>query len=209
VTNEASVLTGSKLVDNSKIYHDANYNFKDLIEFAEIQVGGSYRQYIKFIRSYLYRCKWTNSLMNMEPIRNCLKKFMDDRLKFTGSMRYDKAQNFDGNYSQGFLFIQVVSRKHNFRGSFQTGFRNHYTRSIHRFQCGVFYGSAPDNLTRFVETLPINGATGQGFAGEIQLQLMVQELMVTHYLASSVIAFSSWKSCIVKKNNANLVKPEG
>jgi hypothetical protein len=38
LTNEASVLTGSKLVDNSKIYHsDANYNFKDLIEFAEIQ----------------------------------------------------------------------------------------------------------------------------------------------------------------------------
>jgi hypothetical protein len=34
-------LTGSKLVDNSRIYHsDANYNF-DLIEFAEIQVGGS------------------------------------------------------------------------------------------------------------------------------------------------------------------------
>jgi hypothetical protein len=42
VTNEASVLSGSKLVDNSKIYHsDANYNFKDLIKFAEIQVGGS------------------------------------------------------------------------------------------------------------------------------------------------------------------------
>jgi hypothetical protein len=40
VTNEASVLTGSKLVDNSRIYHsDANYNFRDLIKFAEIQVG--------------------------------------------------------------------------------------------------------------------------------------------------------------------------
>lgn len=46
VTNEASVLSGSKLVDNSRIYHsDANYNFKDLIKFAEIQVGGSYRVY--------------------------------------------------------------------------------------------------------------------------------------------------------------------
>jgi hypothetical protein len=33
------------------------------------------------------------------PTHNYLKKFMDDRLKFTGSMRYDKAQNFDGNYS--------------------------------------------------------------------------------------------------------------
>jgi hypothetical protein len=41
-----SVLTGSKLVDNSKIYHsDVNYNFKEAISFAEVQVGGSYRQY--------------------------------------------------------------------------------------------------------------------------------------------------------------------
>ena len=46
VTSEGSVLTGSKLVDNSRIYHsDANYNFKDLIKFAEVQVGGSYRVY--------------------------------------------------------------------------------------------------------------------------------------------------------------------
>jgi hypothetical protein len=50
VTNEASVLTGSKLVDNSKIYHsDANYNFKDLIEFAEIQVGFLQTICVKFI----------------------------------------------------------------------------------------------------------------------------------------------------------------
>jgi hypothetical protein len=46
VTSEASVLTGSKLVDNSRIYHsDVNYNFKDQVKFAEIQVGGSYRLY--------------------------------------------------------------------------------------------------------------------------------------------------------------------
>jgi len=42
VTAEADVLSGSKLVDNSRIYHsDANYNLKDVIKFAEIQVGGS------------------------------------------------------------------------------------------------------------------------------------------------------------------------
>jgi hypothetical protein len=44
-------------------------------------------------------------IMNMEPTHNYLKKFMDDRLKFTGSMRYDKAQNFDGNYSPRFLSL--------------------------------------------------------------------------------------------------------
>jgi outer membrane receptor for ferrienterochelin and colicin len=36
-------------------------------------------------------------IMNTVLIRN--EKMMDDRLKFTGSIRYDKAQNFDGDYS--------------------------------------------------------------------------------------------------------------
>jgi hypothetical protein len=35
---------------------------------------------------------------------------MDDRLKFTGSIRYDKAQNYDGNVSPRdcLLYILVV-----------------------------------------------------------------------------------------------------
>jgi hypothetical protein len=34
---------------------------------------------------------------------------MDDRLKFTGSIRYDKAQNYDGNVSpRCLLYILVV-----------------------------------------------------------------------------------------------------
>jgi outer membrane receptor for ferrienterochelin and colicin len=50
---------------------------------------------------------------------------MDDRLKFTGSIRYDKAQNYDGNVSpRCLLYILVVKVDDNFRGSFQTGFRN-------------------------------------------------------------------------------------
>jgi outer membrane receptor for ferrienterochelin and colicin len=100
VTNEASVLTGSKLVDNSKIYHsDANYNFKDLIEFAEIQVGGSYRQYALNSFGRIYTDANGPIRYNEYGATHNYLKFMDDRLKFTGSMRYDKAQNFDGNYS--------------------------------------------------------------------------------------------------------------
>jgi hypothetical protein len=47
------------------------------------------------------------------------------------------------------------SRKHNFRGSFQTGFRNPTTQDQYiGFNVGsaILLGSAPDNLTRFVET---------------------------------------------------------
>jgi hypothetical protein len=60
-------------------------------------------------------------------IHNYLKKFMDDRLKFTGSMRYDKAQNLMVIILQGFLSF-LGGEKHNFRGSFQTGFRNPTTQ---------------------------------------------------------------------------------
>lgn len=38
VTNEASVLKGSRLVDNSKIYHsDANYNLKTLLSLQKFK----------------------------------------------------------------------------------------------------------------------------------------------------------------------------
>jgi hypothetical protein len=46
ITSNPDVLTGSKFLDNTKLYHaDGNYNFHELIDFAEIQVGGSYRLY--------------------------------------------------------------------------------------------------------------------------------------------------------------------
>ena len=44
--NDPNLVTGSKFQDASKYYHaDGNYNFSHLIDWAEIQVGGSFRQY--------------------------------------------------------------------------------------------------------------------------------------------------------------------
>jgi outer membrane receptor protein involved in Fe transport len=49
------------------------------------------------------------------------KKFMDDRLKFTGSIRYDKTQNYDGNVSPrvSLVYSGGESRRHNFRDHFK------------------------------------------------------------------------------------------
>ena len=216
VIGEADVLKGSKLVDNSKIYHsDANYNFKDLIDFAEIQVGGSYRQYSlnSFGRIYTDAAGPIN-YNEYGAYTQLTKKLMDDRLKFTGSIRYDKAQNFDGNYSPrvSLVYSGGESRRHNFRGSFQTGFRNPTTQDQYiGFNVGsaILLGSAPDNLTRFVETLPINGATGQGFAGGNSVTIDGTRAYGNSYLASSVIAFAAASNpALLRKTNANLVKPE-
>ena len=171
VIADPSILTGSKLVDNSRIYHsDANYNFKDLFKPAEIQVGGSYRVYELNSFGRIYTDAESAINYNEYGVYTQVqKKLMEDRLKLTGSVRYDKAKNFDGNFSPRISFVYALDKEknHNLRGSFQTGFRNPTTQDQYiGFDIGnrVLIGSAPDNLTRFSETLPISTTGGGGTA---------------------------------------------
>lgn len=216
VTNEASVLSGSKLVDNSRIYHsDANYNFKDVIKFAEIQVGGSFRQYQLNSHGRIYTdASGPINYNEYGAYTQVTKKLMDDRLKFTGSLRYDKSKNFDGNYSPRVSLVYTAgeSRKHNFRASFQTGFRNPSTQDQYiGFNVGsaILLGSAPDNLTRYTETLPIATTTGQFFAGGTSVAITGLNAYNNSYTASSVAALTaSGNPALLKKTNLAFVKPE-
>ncbi len=171
VIADPDILTGSRLVDNSKIYHsDVNYNFKDLIDFAEIQAGGSYRRYDlnSFGRIYTDTPDLGGIKYDEYGVYTQVqKKLMEDKLKLAASVRYDKADNFDGNVSPRISAVYSAGeyKNHTFRGSFQTGFRNPTTQDQYiGFNIGnrVLIGSAPDNLTRFSETLPISSAGGNG-----------------------------------------------
>jgi hypothetical protein len=222
VIADESVLTGSKLVDNSKIYHsDANYNFKDLIKFAEIQVGGSFRLYELNSHGRIYTDG--NSGINYTEYgayTQLVKKFMEDRLKFTGSIRYDKSKNFDGNFSPRVSFVYSGGEKknHNFRASFQTGFRNPSTQDQYiGFNIGnaVLIGSAPDNLLRYTETLPVSTTAGQAFAGGPTVVMTGVNAYNNSYTASSVGAFSALAgtnpvaaAALLRKTNINYVRPE-
>ena len=216
VTNEASVLSGSKLVDNSRIYHsDANYNFKDMIKFAEIQVGGSYRAYQLNSSGRIYTdADGPINYNEYGAYTQLTKKLMDDRLKFTGSIRYDKSKNFEGNYSPRVSLVYSAgdSRKHNFRASFQTGFRNPSTQDQYiGFNVGsaILLGSAPDNLTRYKETLPISTTTGQFFAGGTSVNITGLNAYNNSYTAASVGALTATGNpALLKKTNLAFVKPE-
>ena len=221
VINDPDVLTGSRLVDNSKMYHsDANYNFRDVIKFAEIQVGGSFRAYELNSHGRIYTD--ANSQINYNEYgayAQLMKKFMDDRLKFTGSIRYDKSKNFDGNFSPRLSLVYSAGEKrnHNFRGSFQTGFRNPTTQDQYiGFNIGnaVLLGSAPDNLTRFNETFNLS-AEGQLYTGSPTKVMNGNDAYGNSYIASSVTAFSAMAgtdpvgaAALLKKSRANYVKPE-
>ncbi|MES2575482.1 MAG: TonB-dependent receptor [Bacteroidota bacterium] len=228
VIADPSVLTGSKLVDNSRIYHsDANYNFKDIIKFGEIQVGGSYRKYQLNSHGRIYTdANGTIDYSEYGVYTQLQKKFMDERLKFTGSVRYDKSKNFDGNYSPRVSLVYSAGDKkqHNLRASYQTGFRNPTTQDQYiGFNVGnaVLIGSAPDNLLRYSETRPVaNGtpAIGQVYAGGSSVIMTGENAYFNSYTSESVAAFAAFAAAnpgntpgaagMLKKTNAGYVKPE-
>lgn len=224
VTADSNVLTGSKLVDNSKIYHsDANYNFRDIIKFAEIQVGGSFRRYD--LNSYGRIYTDTPEFGGIKydeygAYTQVQKKFMDDRLKFTGSVRYDKSDNFDGNYSPrvSFVYSAGKDKNHIFRGSFQTGFRNPTTQDQYiGFNVGnaILLGSAPDNLIRYQETLPVTSPLGQALVGGTSTTINGNNAYYNSYTLESVNAFAALApsnpvaaAALLVRTDVDLVKPE-
>ncbi len=228
VISDPDVLTGSKLVDNSRIYHsDANYNFRQkLVKFAEIQVGGSFRLYELNSGGRIYTDK--DSQINYNEYGTYLQarsKAMDDRLKIAASVRYDKAKNFNGNFSPRVSFVYSAGKEknHNVRASFQTGFRNPTTQDQYiGFNVGsaVLVGSAPDNLLRYTETRDVSGATGQLFAGGLTTILTGENAYNNSYTSASALQFAAAAAqdpslsgianaaSLLRKSNAKAVQPE-
>jgi outer membrane receptor protein involved in Fe transport len=166
ISADPNLTTGSKFQDQSKIYHsDVNYNFRDHIKFAEFQLGGSYRQYELNSNGTIFT-DFDGPIRYNEygAYAQVQKKFMkEERLKFTGSVRYDKAELFDGFFSPRVSFVYSAGDKkqHNFRASYQTGFRNPTTQDLYiGLDLGPFalIGSAADNLDRFQETFNVSAA---------------------------------------------------
>lgn len=166
VTNDPDVTTGSKLVDESKMnVVDGNYNFKDLLNNAlDLQLGIQYRQYSLNSGGSIFT-DYDGSIDYNEygAYLQGIKKLMDDRLKVTASIRYDKNEFFDASYSPRLSFVYAAgeNRDHNFRASFQTGFRNPDTQALFigfDVSRAILVGAAPDNLDR---RLPNTNLTGR------------------------------------------------
>ncbi len=162
--NDPDLSTGSKFQDASKYYHsDANYNFSHLIDFAEIQVGGSYRRYSLNSSGTIYTdldgpIDYSEFGIYTQIQKN-LELNEDLELKLTGSVRYDKSEFFDGFISPRISAGLTVNRNHNIRASVQTGFRNPTTQDLFiGLDAGraILVGSAPENLDRYVRTFDVS-----------------------------------------------------
>lgn len=119
-------LQGAGVFSNSKFYHtEGQYDFSGLTKVVEWLAGGSFRYYDMFTNGSLFDDK--NSKVTIKEygaFTQVSKKLLDDRLKLTASIRYDKNENFSGSFTPRFSAVYTAARNHNFRVSYQTGFRN-------------------------------------------------------------------------------------
>lgn len=216
--NDPNLITGSKFQDASKYYHsDANYNFSHLIDFADIQVGGSYRQYSLNSSGTIYTDTPENGPINYSEFgvyTQIQKNFeLNDalELKLTGSVRYDKSEFFDGFYSPRLSAGLTVNRNHNIRASIQTGFRNPTTQDLFiglDSGQGFLVGSSPDNLARWSRPLAVSGA-GQLLGQPATITQTGAAPYTNSYTASSLLDFgATGDPSVLVVANPDLIKPE-
>ena len=209
VIANGDLTTGARFIDNTKLRHvDANYNFSHLTkDFADIQIGGSYREYELNSSGTIFTD--TDGSIPYEEYglyTQIQKKFMDERFKFTGSVRYDKNELFEGFVSPraSLTYTAGENRNHNFRGSFQTGFRNPTTQDLYiGLNAGraLLVGAAEDNLDRYVVNVPVS-TNGAAIVGSDMVTMIGRAAYENAFSQSSVEAGAP-----VAVNTA-LVKPE-
>ncbi|MAQ76506.1 MAG: hypothetical protein CL613_09260 [Aquimarina sp.] len=216
ITSNPDLSTGSRFSDNSKIYHgDANYNFSHLLEGIEIQVGGSLRTYRLNSFGTIYTdfdgpITYTEFGVYTQAQKQ-LELSSNVDLKLTGSIRYDKSELFDGFFSPRISAGFTVNEDHNFRASFQTGFRNPTTQDLYiGLDVGraILVGGAFDNPVRFSRTYDVSN-NGQALGQPSQVTQTGDAAYNNSYLASSVQAFAeSGNPTDLQIGNSSLAQPE-
>lgn len=125
---------GSLFNDKTKLYHvEGQYNFKNQIKFMDLMVGGSYRLYDLNSNGTIFADTVGNDITIQEigAYLQASKKILNDKLKLTGSVRWDKNENFDSQINPRISGVYSFTPQQNFRVSYQTGFRMPTTQNQH------------------------------------------------------------------------------
>jgi len=171
-------LPGAGILSKSKLYHaDAQYDFSSLIKVLELQVGGNIRRYDMNTEGTLFDDK-DQKVTNDEygAFVQASKSLLNNKLRFIGSVRYDKNESFDGSFTPRISAVVSPTEKHNFRLSYQSGFRNPTVGDQYiSLNVGpiVILGGAPENSRGWNAyensvTAASVGAFFQGFEQSLQ-----------------------------------------
>ncbi|MFT2008100.1 TonB-dependent receptor [Pontibacter sp. 13R65] len=123
---------GAQFDDQTKMYHtEGQYDLSRwTARLLDLQVGGSYRLYDLNSNGTIFSDTTGNDITIYEygAYVQAIKRLLSDKLKLTGSIRYDKNENFTGRFTPRASVVYTLAENHNFRASYQTGFRNPTTQ---------------------------------------------------------------------------------
>ncbi|MDN3670945.1 carboxypeptidase-like regulatory domain-containing protein [Echinicola jeungdonensis] len=125
--------TGSLFNEKSKMYlAEGQYNFKEEIPFLDMQIGATYRLYDLNSNGTVYADVKGNDITITEygGFVQASKQLLNEKLKLMGSIRYDKNENFEGQFSPRVSAV-ISQGNSNIRMSYQTGFRMPDTQGQH------------------------------------------------------------------------------
>ena len=120
---------GARFYSSSKLWHtELFYRFKQ-IKWAEVIAGGNYRLISVYSKGTFFDDAPDDPnisnpiLTHVYGAYTQISKSILEKIKLTGSIRYDKMKDFDGHFTPRLSMVYSPGKNHNFRASFQTGFR--------------------------------------------------------------------------------------
>lgn len=120
---------GAQFLDRTGMWHaEGQYNFQEFIDpnSLELLAGANIRRFTLNSDGTLFALDNNGDEFNLDEFGAYLqasKSVMDDRLEFQASLRYDKHQDFEGQFSPRASAVYSIAQNQNIRASFQRGFR--------------------------------------------------------------------------------------
>lgn len=117
---------GTGFIDRSQVYHaEGMYNFTSLLKFAEVITGFNIRNNRLNSQGTIFadRNGRQINIVDFGGYVQVAKAVLNNRLKFTGSVRYDKSTNFAGQFTPRLAAVYQFLPNHYLRFAYQTGFR--------------------------------------------------------------------------------------
>jgi outer membrane receptor protein involved in Fe transport len=117
---------GAKFADKTDMYHvEGQWNLSSYLNnVVDVIVGSHFRQYVLNSQGTIFADTAAPIKINeYGAYLQLQKKLLDDKLKLTGSVRYDKNENFDGRFTPRLSAVVKVAKDNNVRLSYQTAYR--------------------------------------------------------------------------------------
>jgi len=166
---------GAGIFDDTKTYnYELNYDLSDLTGDIDILVGGSMRKTELNSKGTIYSDQdGPIEYTEFGAYAQGVKKVLNDRIDITASIRVDKHEFFDANFTPRIGALIPIDKNQNLRMSYQTGFRNPTNQDQY---IGLFagatalLGASADNFRRYNGTVILDNGNFNTFTGDYILK---------------------------------------